>query len=90
VGGSYRDARVALRHHGFSTQFVDLHNTIDNVATGHSAWAADAIDGYLADLPAVSGPGGEADAWERIRIGHRSLNPPAGRSAELYATLRAL
>ncbi|MFF1443502.1 iron-containing redox enzyme family protein [Streptomyces sp. NPDC058295] len=89
VGGSYRDARVALRHHGFSTQFVDLHNTIDNVATGHSAWAADAIDGYLADLPAVSGPGGEADAWERIRIGHRSLNPPAGRSAELYATLRA-
>lgn len=88
VGGSYRDARVALRHHGFSTQFVDLHNTIDNVATGHSAWAADAIDSYLADLSAMSGPAEEADAWERIRVGHRSLNPPGGRAAELYATLR--
>ncbi|WHM40038.1 iron-containing redox enzyme family protein [Streptomyces sp. BPTC-684] len=88
VGGSYRDARVALRHHGFSTQFVDLHNTIDNVATGHSAWAADAIDAYLADLPAVLGPGQQDAVWDRIRVGHRSLNPPGGTAAELYATLR--
>jgi hypothetical protein len=88
VGGSYRDARVALRHHGFSTQFVDLHNTIDNVATGHSAWAADAIDSYLADLPGTFGTGEEADVWDRIRLGHRSLNPPGGRIAEWYAALR--
>ncbi|MGP9017008.1 iron-containing redox enzyme family protein [Streptomyces sp. BR1] len=88
VGGSYRDARVALRHHGFSTQFVDLHNTIDNVATGHSAWAADAIDAYLADLPGVLGPGQQDAVWERIRVGYRSLNPPGGKAAELYATLR--
>src|SRR2546421_5591101 len=38
VGGSYRRAHIDLRHHGFSTRFVDIHNTIDNVATGHSAW----------------------------------------------------
>ncbi|MEV7194344.1 iron-containing redox enzyme family protein [Streptomyces sp. NPDC093510] len=87
VGGSYRNARVALRHHGFSTQFVDLHNTIDNVATGHSAWAADAIDNYLSDLPGTPGPGGEAEAWERVRVGYRSLNPPTGRLAELRAVL---
>ncbi|MFD3484641.1 iron-containing redox enzyme family protein [Streptomyces sp. NPDC058665] len=85
VGGSYRSARVGLKHHGFSTQFVDLHNTIDNVATGHSAWAADAIDSYLADLPGVLGPGRTHDIWERIKVGHRSLNPPSGRAAELYA-----
>ncbi|NUR40593.1 MAG: iron-containing redox enzyme family protein, partial [Streptomyces sp.] len=90
VGGSYRDARVALRHHGFSTQFVDLHNTIDNVATGHSAWAADAIDSHLNELPARPGPGGEAEVWERVRIGQRSLNPPAGRAAALYAALRTV
>ncbi|MEU5438478.1 iron-containing redox enzyme family protein [Streptomyces sp. NPDC020719] len=89
VGGSYRDARVALRHHGFSTQFVDLHNTIDNVATGHSAWAADAIDAYLADLPGVLGPGQQDTVWARIRVGYRSLNPPGGTAAELYATLRS-
>lgn len=84
VGTGYREARVALRHHGYSTQFVDLHNTIDNVATGHSAWAVDAIDSYLADLP-----GEHAAAWARIRNGYRSLNPPEGLAAGLYAALRA-
>ncbi|WP_369174199.1 iron-containing redox enzyme family protein [Streptomyces sp. R28] len=74
VGGSYRRARQALAHHGFSTMFVDVHNTIDNVATGHSAWAADAVDGYLTQLP----PAARADAWDRIRTGYRSLNPPSG------------
>ncbi|MEK8174273.1 iron-containing redox enzyme family protein [Streptomyces sp. M19] len=63
VGGGYRSASVALRHYGYSTQFVDLHNTIDNVATGHSAWAVDAIDSYLADLPRVLGPHQEAAVW---------------------------
>jgi hypothetical protein len=90
VGGSYRDARVALRHHGFSTQFVDLHNTIDNVATGHSAWAADAIDSHLNELTARHGPGGEAEVWGRVRVGQRSLNPPTGLAAALYATLRTV
>ncbi|MET9403212.1 iron-containing redox enzyme family protein [Kitasatospora sp. NPDC002965] len=87
VGGSYRSARAALRHHGFSTQFVDLHNTIDNVATGHSAWAADAIDSYMADLPGVVGPQQESTVWERVRAGYRSLNPPEGTVPDLYAAL---
>jgi hypothetical protein len=74
VGGSYRRARQALKRHGFSTTFVDVHNTIDNVATGHSAWAADAVDGYLAQQAPVA----RTDAWDRIRAGYRSLNPPSG------------
>ncbi|MFC6087825.1 iron-containing redox enzyme family protein [Saccharothrix lopnurensis] len=82
VGGSYRDARVGLLHHGFSTQFVDLHNTIDNVSTGHSAWAVDAIDSYLADQPRDDG-----EVWRRVRVGYRSLNPPEGLAASLYSTL---
>ncbi|WP_432056811.1 iron-containing redox enzyme family protein [Streptomyces sp. bgisy022] len=81
VGGSYRRARQALAHHGFSTMFVDVHNTIDNVATGHSAWAADAVDGYLTHLP----PTARADAWDRIRTGYRSLNPPSGFRARTAA-----
>lgn len=78
VGGTYRRARIALQTYGFSTLFVDLHNTIDNVATGHSAWAADAIDTYMAGIPASRGPHGRENVWDRIRTGYRSLNPPTG------------
>lgn len=78
VGGSYRRARLALKQYGFSTRFVDIHNTVDNVATGHSAWAADAIDTYLSSITASQGEGALGPAWERIRTGYRSLNPPSG------------
>jgi hypothetical protein len=78
VGGTYRRAGLALRTYGFSTRFVDIHNTIDNVATGHSAWAADAIDTHLASLSESPGQGQRAEVWERVRAGYRSLNPPTG------------
>ncbi|MBT2383376.1 iron-containing redox enzyme family protein [Streptomyces sp. ISL-11] len=78
VGGSYRRARIALKSHGFSTRFVDIHNTIDNVSSGHSAWAADAVDTYMAGVPLSGGPGGRDEVWTRVRVGYRSLNPPAG------------
>src|SRR6185503_16242456 len=61
VGGTYRRARLALKAYGFSTRFVDIHNTIDNVATGHSAWAADAVDSLMAALPETPGPGGRTE-----------------------------
>lgn len=80
VGGSYRSAHIALRTHGFSTRFVDIHNTIDNVATGHSAWAADAIDTYLSGLPRAVVDGREG-VWERIRTGYASLAPDDGWAA---------
>ncbi|MFD3960130.1 iron-containing redox enzyme family protein [Streptomyces bacillaris] len=85
VGGTYRRARLALKAYGFSTRFVDIHNTIDNVATGHSAWAADAVDTLLALLPDAPGPGARADVWGRVRVGYRSLNPPRSVGARLAA-----
>jgi Iron-containing redox enzyme len=78
VGGTYRRARLALKKYGFSTRFVDIHNTVDNVATGHSAWAADAIDTYLSSITASQGARALEHAWERVRTGYRSLNPPSG------------
>ena len=78
VGGSYRRARTALREHGFSTRFVDVHNTIDNVAAGHSAWAADAVDSHLSALSLSQGAAALQETWERVRVGYRSLNPPDG------------
>jgi heme oxygenase-like protein len=92
VGGGYRRARIALRAHGFSTRFVDVHNTIDNVAAGHSAWAADAVDSYLSALSLSQGAAALAETWERVRAGYRSLNPPDGfwaRRAERRARRRA-
>lgn len=85
VGGSYRRARLALRKYGFNTRFVDLHNTIDNVATGHSAWAADAVDTLLASLPDSAGAGSRAEVWDRVRVGYRSLSPPGGPGARRAA-----
>ena len=88
VGGSYRRSKIALQAYRFSTRFVDIHNTIDNVAAGHSAWAADAVDSYMAALPLSTGAAARAQAWERIRVGYRSLNPPTGFWARQLARLR--
>ena len=74
VGGSYRTARRFLKHYGFSTHFVDLHNTIDNVSTGHSAWAADAIDTHMRAFKRRASEEA-AQEWDRIRIGYQSLSP---------------
>ncbi|MFD0772619.1 iron-containing redox enzyme family protein [Streptomonospora algeriensis] len=76
VGGSYRTAREALRAHGFSTVFVDIHNTIDNVSTGHSAWAAEAIESFM-DAAAMMGTDETrlSELWERVRVGFASLSP---------------
>ncbi|AZD91176.1 hypothetical protein C4K13_1744 [Pseudomonas chlororaphis subsp. aureofaciens] len=78
VGGSYRSARRFLRHYGFSTAFVDLHNTIDNVTTGHSAWAVDAIDAYMRQVAATK-PAELAEHWLRVRVGYESLAPQPDR-----------
>lgn len=72
VGGTYRNAHRFLKHYGLPTTFVDLHNTIDNVSTGHAAWAAEAIDAWMQhsqDLIPVEA------TWARIRLGYESLAP---------------
>lgn len=80
VGGSYRAAQRFLEHHGFPTTFVDLHNTIDNVATGHSAWAADAIDAHM---QAIAELGDLELEWQRVRTGYESLAPITKRPRDL-------
>lgn len=90
VGGSYRRARIALRHHGFSTRFVDIHNTIDNVATGHSAWAADAVDTYLSALPPAAEAGVRKAAWTRVRTGYRALTASTGWLARVRGRVKEM
>ncbi|MES2937169.1 MAG: iron-containing redox enzyme family protein [Pseudomonadota bacterium] len=92
VGDGYREASRFLRAHGFDTQFVDLHNTIDNVGTGHSGWAADAIDAYMSEV-VHRHHGDTAAAWRRVRTGYDSLAAAPGgvlqRLRERVAAARA-
>ncbi|AXV79317.1 hypothetical protein CJO79_20420 (plasmid) [Ralstonia solanacearum] len=79
VGGAYRTARDELRQHGFSTLFVDLHNTIDNVSTGHSAMALDAIELRMDQVLRSGNPQQVRGEWHRIWTGFRALAaPPRG------------
>jgi hypothetical protein len=85
VGGAYRAASAELHHYGFSTLFVDLHNTIDNVSSGHSAMAAEAIELYMDDFVRAGAPEAIARQWRRIKTGFAALAPPKAGWKELFA-----
>lgn len=76
VGGGYRKTHKALAAYGYPTMFVDLHNSIDNISTGHTAWAVTSIDAYMASFPERD----QADIWQRIRSGFVALGPPKERT----------
>ncbi len=76
IGGEYRRAGDILKYYGFSAQFTKLHNTIDNIVTGHTAWALEAIKIHLDELYQKGGTRMVQDHWYRIWTGYRSLIPP--------------
>lgn len=86
VGGEYRRSADVLRHYGFNSMFTDLHNTIDNVVSGHTAWAIEAIKQHLDDVAQKGGHTELSHHWQRVWVGYRALSPPAG---SLLSTLRA-
>jgi hypothetical protein len=90
VGSAYRTAKDELKHHGFSTLFVELHNTIDNVSSGHSAMAIEAIEHYMDGVAALHEPRLVAQNWERVWIGYRSLSKPERHWTELLRKPRYL
>jgi len=71
VGGGYRRTHKALVAYRFPTMFVDLHNTIDNISTGHTAWAAASIDTFMSACPSSQ----HLEIWRRICTGFVALNP---------------
>jgi hypothetical protein len=76
VGGAYRTAIDALRFYGFDPCFIELHNTIDNVSTGHTAWAIEAIKCHMDEMFDRGGSELVEKHWHRIWTGYRSLAPP--------------
>ena len=88
VGGAYRTARDELRRHGFSTLFVDLHNTIDNVSSGHSAMAVEAIEIYMDEFLNTYSPSVVAIHWRRVWTGFCALPIQKRSWKELFASPR--
>lgn len=76
VGGTYREAIDTLRYYGFSPYFIELHNTIDNASTGHTAIAREAIKLHLDEILARGGDALVKQHWERVWTGFRALKPP--------------
>ncbi len=75
LGASYMGARDILRHFGFNTLFVDLHNSADNVSAGHAAWAANAIKTHISSVASSRGRDARDEAWHRVWAGVRSTLP---------------
>jgi Iron-containing redox enzyme len=88
VGGAYRTARDELRHYGFSTLFVDLHNTIDNVSSGHSAMAVDAIELYMDTVLHMGSPCLVDAHWRRVWTGFQALSTPKRSWTEWFTRPR--
>jgi hypothetical protein len=72
VGGQFRMQSDAFKAAGLNPLFWDLHNTIDNVGTGHSAWAKEAIRLYMDDMLAKGGDDLAAGMWRRVWTGYCS------------------
>lgn len=80
LGRTYRRLAFELESHGLDATIVRLHQSIDNLASGHAALACDAI---LSHLQAMA-PGGQETVqqqWRRVWTGYRSLATATRRFA---------
>lgn len=71
LGATYLSLVDTLRLHGVDPSIVQLHLSIDNLATGHAALAREAIELHLAQLARQGAdvPG----QWRRVWTGYCSL-----------------
>ncbi|WP_022948917.1 iron-containing redox enzyme family protein [Methylohalobius crimeensis] len=80
LGQTYRRLAREMEYHGFDATIVRLHQSIDNLASGHAALARDAIIAHLETMDR----GGEETVprqWRRIWTGYRSLRIASRRFA---------
>lgn len=73
LGADYLRLADEMRYWGLDSLIVDLHLSIDNLATGHAAMAVEAIDLYLDEIRAVGGDAAVDVHWRRIWAGFVSL-----------------
>ncbi len=70
-------SQKALRHYGYCSTFVDVHNTVDNMSTGHSTIALDAVKIHFDEMLERGGLEEVRRHWRLIWTGYRALTLPA-------------
>lgn len=73
LGASYGQLARDLEYWGIDAQIVRLHQSIDNLASGHAALARDAIVLHLREVRGLGGEAAEQDHWLRIQQGYDLL-----------------
>ncbi len=86
LGRSYMRLAQALRYWGIDPAIVNLHISIDNLASGHAALAKEVIQRYLDAV--LMGHGNEEMQrhWRRVYWGYKSLETASLRFALALAT----
>lgn len=69
VGGQFAMAASNFRARNLDPLLFDLHNTIDNIGSGHAAWAKEAIRLFMDDMFAKGGDEFGQAAWQRVWTG---------------------
>ena len=79
LGNLYLRLSQALQYWGINAAIVDIHTSIDNLASGHSAMAMQAIQLYLDGIASCSGQAAVDAHWRRIYTGYCSLQSVSNR-----------
>ena len=79
LGRVYLRLSEELKFWGIDSAIVDIHTSIDNLATGHSALAIKAIQTYLDVISANEGEPQLQAHWRRIHKGFCSLQTASKR-----------
>jgi len=87
IGGDYRTAADTLKYYGFSPQFNQLHNTIDNIVTGHTAWSIEAIKLHLDEIEQQGGIRQMQQHWQRVWNGYQALSAPKGLCSQWLSSV---
>lgn len=73
LGSGYRRVIALLRRHAIDPYFFELHNSIDNAASGHTAWSTRAIALHM-DALAARDETAVAREWRRIGQGYAAYD----------------
>jgi len=79
LGAEYMTFIDELKYWGFDPHIVALHLTIDNKASGHTAWAIETVHNHLDRVRMISGDREVELHWRRIWTGYiafRVVNAP--------------
>jgi hypothetical protein len=78
LGAGYMRLIDELRYWGIDPLIVSLHLSIDNLASGHAALAAEAVQLFLDDIGSTAGEAAVDLHWRRIWRGYVSLHTVTG------------